>query len=78
MIHFTLIVIIVNVPGAAVPVVQEPIIQVPEPTPPDPDLIQWRCPHCKWWNAYSNMTSLSIGSKAHMRRCKGYKSNPFG
>jgi hypothetical protein len=64
MIHFTLVVIIVQ--GAAPPPIQEqPIVQ----EQPIDAGIQWRCPHCNWWNTYEDMRGYTIGSKAHLRRC---------
>jgi hypothetical protein len=78
MIHFTLIVIIVNVPGAAAPVVQEPIIQVPEPPEVPLDPMRWHCPQCGWWNTYDNQKAFKIGSFQHLKRCKGQKKKMFG
>lgn len=73
MIHFTLIVIVVNVPGAAAPIVQEqPIVQV-DKQPPEPGLINWHCPQCNWFNAYDNQKSFKNGTKQHLKKCKGAK-----
>jgi hypothetical protein len=67
MIHFTLVVIIVNAGVAqSAPVVQEqPIVQKPEPG----FSMRYDCPDCGWWNTYDDMTAFKIGSRAHFRRC---------
>lgn len=70
MIHFTLVVIIVNAPAqvAAPPVVQE---QRLEKQSPEPGAINWHCPQCNWFNAYDNQKAFKIGSFQHLKRCKG-------
>lgn len=69
MIHFTLVVIIVQ--GAAPPVIQEQPIDQDAAIAIEPErgAINWHCPQCGWWNAYDSMASYRIGSKAHLRRC---------
>lgn len=79
MIHFTLVVIVINPQGAAAPVVQEqPIVQEEQPMAIDLDPLRWHCPNCSWWNTYDNPKGLKIGSFQHLKRCKGVKKPLFG
>lgn len=69
MIHFTLVVIIIN--GAAAPPVQElPIVQEEQPAPRDPKLIYMSCDQCAWTNGYDNLTSAKMGAASHRRWCR--------
>jgi hypothetical protein len=75
---YSFVVIIVTLPvQAPSPTVQEqPIVQEDRPAgveEPPLDPLRWHCPHCSWWNTYDNLKAFKIGSKQHLKRCKGPK-----
>jgi hypothetical protein len=80
MIYFTLVVIIVNAPGASI-IQEQPIVQEQPPVPRDPGLIYRSCDQCSWSNGYESEASAKMGLGAHTAWCKrgrGRKLKPFG
>jgi hypothetical protein len=78
-IHFTLIVIIVNAPGQTIQ--EQPIVQEQPPMPRDRDLNYVTCETCGWQSGYESMSSAKMGLGAHRGWCKrgrGKRSNLFG
>lgn len=67
---FVVIIIYPPVQAPSPTVGEQPIVQEqPLAIEPERGSINWHCPHCGWWNAYDNMASYRIGSKAHLRNC---------
>lgn len=84
MIHFTLVVIIVNAAPVEQPIVQQP----PPPVQPapvrmtrEPGMIYMDCEVCGWEGAYDNMSSAKQGMASHRAWCRrghGRKKTLFG